>query len=85
MLRNLLVRRDAYRQAFTGPRGRVVLADLERFCHARTTTHVVGDTHGSAQLEGRRQVWLRIQAMLRLDEEDIEVIAREAVAIDDRM
>ena len=45
-----------------------VLADLERFCHANSTTHVEGDSHGTAQLEGRRQVWLRIQGYRALNE-----------------
>ena len=48
-----------------------VLADLERFCHANSTTHVEGDSHGTAQLEGRRQVWLRIQGYRNLSDAEI--------------
>jgi len=47
-----------------------VLADLAKFCHAHTTTHCVGDPTGSAQLEGRRQVWLRLRAQLDLTDEE---------------
>ena len=48
----------------------IVLADLEKFCHAAQTTHVYSqeDPHGrdSATLEGRRQVYLRIREYLAL-------------------
>lgn len=54
------------------------MADLQGFCHARSTTHVEGDPCGTAQLEGRRQVWLRIQEALRLTEEDIEAVVSRA-------
>jgi hypothetical protein len=43
-----------------------VLEDLRHFCSADDTVHVPGDTHGTAQLEGRRQVWLRIQSHLKM-------------------
>ncbi len=60
---------------FRGVSGKVVLADLARFCHAHRTVHVIGDTHATAQLEGRRQVWLRIQEALRLTDEKLQEIA----------
>lgn len=56
---------------------RIVLADLARFCHAQDTTFVPGDSHASAQLEGRRQVWaLRIRYVLDLSDEDVEAMAQ---------
>ena len=64
----LLARAQAYRETFGGERASEVLADLERFCHANSTTHVEGDSHGTSQLEGRRQVWLRIQGYRDLTE-----------------
>ena len=64
----LLARAQAYRETVSGERASEVLADLERFCHANSTTHVEGDSHGTAQLEGRRQVWLRIQGYRALNE-----------------
>lgn len=60
----------------------VVLADLARFCHAQDTTHVVGDPQGSAQLEGRRQVWLRIQGHLRLTDEQVNRLQEQAIRED---
>ncbi len=60
---------------FRGVSARIVLDDLARFCHANSTIHVPGDTHGTAQLEGRRQVWLRIQEALRLTDERLQEIA----------
>ena len=52
-----------------------MLEHLAYFCHANTTVHVVGDTHGTAQLEGRRQVWLMIQQMLRISDDRLQEIA----------
>lgn len=68
-------RRRAYRRLFD--RGdmdaQIVLADLARFCRANETT-VVPDARGgvmaTAVLEGRREVWLRIQQHLQLSDED---------------
>ena len=67
----LLARSQSYKQTFAGSHAEAVLADLERFCHASTTTHVEGDSHGTAQLEGRRQVWLRINGYRNLSEAEI--------------
>ncbi len=70
----------AYKRTFGGQPADEVLADLRRFCHADTTTHVVGDTHGSAQLEGRRQVWLRIQMNLNASEAEVSAMVAAAQA-----
>ena len=79
-MRDVLKRKSAsYQGAFEGRAGAVVLADLARFCHANQTVHVSGDTHGTAQLEGRRQVWLRIKGLLRLTEEEIDAIVDQAI------
>lgn len=51
---------QSYKDAFVTPAGQRVLEDLSKFCHVNDTTHVIGDPYGSAQLEGRRQVYLRI-------------------------
>lgn len=60
--------RRAFYRIFHRPDSDLVLYDLWRWCHYNSTTHVPGDTHGSAQLEGRRQVFLRILNMARIDE-----------------
>lgn len=47
-----------------------VLKDLAKFCRAnRTTVH--RDDRATAVLEGRREVWLRIQEHLRLSEDEL--------------
>lgn len=71
----LFARRRAYQRKFdlVDPDTHVVLADLAEFCHAnKTTAHV--DERAAAMLEGRRQVWLRLQHHLRLSEEELWTI-----------
>ncbi len=63
--------RDAYGATFKAPAAAVVLADLATFCRARETTHVPDDPHGSALLEGRREVWLRIQELTQLSNQEL--------------
>lgn len=65
-------RKVAYSQTFNkGTRpGRAVLADLAKFCRANETTFVKDDRL-SAVLEGRREVWLRIQQYLNLTVDEL--------------
>ena len=74
----LLARGQAYKRCFDGEDAESVLSDLERFCHANTTTHVDGDSHGTSQLEGRRQVWLRIQGYRNLSDQQVGEIVEVA-------
>lgn len=69
--RDFLRRRStAYRATFASPMGEEVLADLARFCRAHhSTAHP--DPHMAARLDGRREVWLRIQAHVRLSEDEL--------------
>lgn len=61
-------RRLAYLQTFNGIPAETVLEDLAKFCRANASTyHPDPRTH--AVLEGRREVWLRIQHHLNLDTE----------------
>jgi hypothetical protein len=63
-------RRRAYITTFKNPVGEIVLADLARFCRAsQSTFHTDERTH--ALLEGRREVFLRIQQHLNLSEDDL--------------
>lgn len=68
----LFGRQGSYRRVL-GPQsvdGRIILADLARFCRAhRSTAHV--DPQVSARLDGRREVWLRIAHHLNLDSETL--------------
>lgn len=81
-IRRLIGTKQAFDRVFRGtPRledQRLVLARLAEFCRANKTTHVEGDALGSAQLEGRRQVWLLIREYLDLTPEMVsEMIAAE--------
>ena len=57
----LTERKRAYQMAFKSVAGEAVMKDLTRFCRAKITTA------GDELLEGRRQVFLRIQQHLELD------------------
>lgn len=66
----LFRRRQAYLTTFEGQVPKVVLEDLARFCKAHeSTAHPNPDM--AKQLEGRRQVWLRIASNLNLTEDQI--------------
>lgn len=85
-LQGILWKRDGYRSLFMdgdkpSPNGLRVLADLRKFCHAAVTTAVMDgkgaiDPIASAQLEGRRQVFIRIMDMCRADDSDIHNMIR---------
>lgn len=77
--------RNAFRQAFNEGRwkdddgtltvhAKAVLMDLRQFCRASETCVVVAkdghiDTHATILAEGRREVLLRIQHYLNLDDD----------------
>jgi hypothetical protein len=63
-------RRQNYQLAFFSPAGNEVLMDLARFCRANETCFHE-DPRLHAVLEGRREVWLRIQQHLHLSSEDL--------------
>lgn len=60
----------AYQIAFAGASGEAVLTDLGRFCRAEEPCWSEDQRH-HARLEGRREVWLRIQAELKLPTEEL--------------
>lgn len=63
--------KTAYQIVFAnGPAGQAVLADLSRFCRAEEPCWSEDQRH-HARLEGRREVWLRIQAELNMPVEDL--------------
>lgn len=66
----LMNRRRAYQLTFNGVSGELVLADLAKFCRADETTFHA-DPRIAAMLDGRREVWLRIQEHLRLSPEEL--------------
>lgn len=61
-------RRQAYQLTFGSPIGQTVLEDLAKFCRANETCFHP-NSRVNAALEGRREVWLRIQTMLNLTAE----------------
>jgi len=54
----------AYKQTFSSETGKKVLEDLKKRCGFYTTTHIKGDSHESAFLEGTRYTVLFINNML---------------------
>lgn len=63
-------RKIDYCATFTSPAGKRVLADLAPFCRAGTTCWSA-DQRMSDVLTGRREVWLRIQQHLQLNEDEL--------------
>lgn len=61
----LRFRKRDYQLTFGQPSGQNVLIDLAKFCRADQTTFDA-DPRIHAVLEGRREVWLRIQQHLNL-------------------
>jgi len=66
----LFRRRTAYVKTFLTPFGYEVLSDLANFCRANQSTYH-NDARAHAVLEGRREVWLRIQQHLQLSDDDL--------------
>lgn len=58
----------------TQPANLEVLTDLAKFCRANESTFHA-DPRIAANLDGRREVWLRIQKYLHLTEEQIVQLA----------
>jgi len=56
-------RRHQYIRTFDSESGKAVLADLAKFCRAHESTY---HPQFSDQLDGRREVWLRIQQHINL-------------------
>lgn len=70
-------RQIAYRQVFN-PQNvflDTVLRDLAKFCRAHDSTFHK-DARAATLLEGRREVWLRIQEQLNLTTEEIYALHR---------
>jgi len=63
-------RQIVYRHLFAGANSDAVLKDLAVFCRADSSTFNA-NTHVAAHLDGRREVWLRIQDYLNLTVEEL--------------
>lgn len=84
----LMARRMAYRRCFMGEDGKPhsdaerVLADLAKFCRALQSTAQVGpdgkiDPIATHIAEGRREVFLRIQSQLGIDDSNLMNMAQQ--------
>lgn len=71
-------RKTNYQLAFGSPAGKAVARDLARFCRAAETTYQ-SDPRAQAMLEGRRQVWLRVEQHCNFSPGELAVIYRAAV------
>jgi len=78
ILRILGARSYAYRMVFDAENvnTKKVLSDLAKFCRA-TQSCFGKDDRTSAVLEGRREVWLRIQNHLKFSEEELYEMYQE--------
>lgn len=66
----LASRRQAYVKTFDGRHADTVLRDLAKFCRASESAfHPDARVH--AVMEGRREVWLRIQNHLNLSDDQL--------------
>lgn len=72
----LTERKKAYDLTFVGVHADLVLKDLAKFCRANETTFSP-DPRIHAVLEGRREVFLRIQKYLQLTPEEIWDLRKE--------
>lgn len=63
----------AYQLTFNSPVGNDVMIDLAKFCYADRSTFDA-DPRIHAALEGRREVWLRIQHHLNLSSEQLAAL-----------
>lgn len=68
----IVLRKQAYAGTFNKESvfAQRVLKDLAKFCRANTTTFHP-DPRVHAELEGRREVWLRIQQFIHLTPEEL--------------
>lgn len=79
----LFRRRHLYRQVFGTPEGKVVLADLLRFCRISATVVVPGDSIMTGYHDGLRRVGLRIASLVQMTDEEILRVASQAEGIDE--
>ena len=63
-------RGQSYRAVFKGVQGERVLSDLAKFCRANKSTFHT-DQRIEGVLQGRREVFLRIQQHLNLTEDEL--------------
>ena len=50
---------------------KIVLEHLAKVCHAHMPLFVAGDSHGTARLVGRREVWGVIEDLMTMNDEQL--------------
>jgi len=74
--KRLVTRRTQYRRVFDTEPGHIVLRDLRKFCKIGQDIFTPGDPHKTAYLVGIQRVYLRIESILKMDEETIDALSR---------
>lgn len=64
-----------YREVFGSDAGKIVLADLSKYCHVMKSTY--GEDSHTAFREGQRSVALRILQILEMNEREIMSLERD--------
>jgi hypothetical protein len=75
--RKLISRRTMYRTVFDTDPGHKVLKDLRKFCKVGQDVFVPGDPHATSYNSGLQRVYLRIESIMKMDEDVINEISRE--------
>ena len=70
-------RRKSYKEVFESEAGKYVLADLYKFCGMDKPSYMEGSPDRTAYNEGLKRVGLRIKAILKHSDEELENIAKQ--------
>ena len=73
----LFSRGEAYRMVLHGSLAEIVKRDLAKFCFAVRSTYTPGSPAQTMRNEGRRQVWIKIQWYLHVDEKQVSELNEE--------
>lgn len=81
-LNYLGLRKKSYQSIFgpAGAAGSEAIKDLAKFCRANETCVVPDSDRLTCVLEGRREVWLRIQQHLNLQPEELAAVYKAVSA-----
>ncbi|MGB8275367.1 MAG: hypothetical protein WCF16_08895 [Alphaproteobacteria bacterium] len=60
------------------PDGRLVMADLARYCRVHATSFAAGDPHQTAFNEGARDAFLHIAEMAGLSPQEIDNLEKQS-------
>jgi hypothetical protein len=75
--RRLITRRTLYRTVFDTDPGHGVLRDLRKFCKIGQDITVPGDPHMTYFNAGLQRVYLRIESVMKMNDETIDALSEE--------